>query len=197
LFIVLLVAPAMAQNQLQPGATTAATGPAYDVSVGYTYLQMAIPGAGHVNANGLDVSGRLDLSPRWGATIDSDGVLTTNVFGTPHDGYALTLQTGPVFYAIDRRKMRIFVRALGGVGRVDGAVPISDNKFRYGWVVRPAYALGAGVEHSLSGRFAVRFVGDYLRTSFLDSAATIQPQNSFRFTVSVVVRPRKYQYRGF
>jgi opacity protein-like surface antigen len=182
-----LVAPALAQSRLETGAHPAFTGPDYDVSVGYTYLTMAIPAAGYVNLNGLDVSGRVDLKPRWGAILDSNYVRTPNVLGTKHDGYLLSFYSGPVFYPVDHGNTRAFVHVLAGVGVVDGAVPASDTEY-HGWLSRFSYAVGGGVEHSVSGPFAVRVNGDYLRTAFFDSVGAVQPQNNFRVTTSLVFR---------
>ena len=71
LFVFVLIAPALAQR-LRTEPIPAATGPAYYVSVGHTSLAIAIPAAGRVNLNGLDVSGGVDLTPRWGAMVDSN-----------------------------------------------------------------------------------------------------------------------------
>ena len=139
--VFVLVAPALAQSRLETGAPPAAAGPDYDVSVGYTYLTMAIPGAGYVNLNGLDVSGRVDLKPRWGAILDSNYVRTPNVLGTKHDGYLLSFYGGPVFYPVDHGNTRAFVHVLAGVGVVDGAVPASDTEY-HGWQARFSYAVG-------------------------------------------------------
>jgi len=186
-FVFVLVAPALAQSRLETGAHPAFTGPDYDVSVGYTYLTMAIPAAGYVNLNGLDVSGRVDLKPRWGAILDSNYVRTPNVLGTKHDGYLLSFYSGPVFYPVDHGNTRAFVHVLAGVGVVDGAVPASDTEY-HGWLSRFSYAVGGGVEHSVSGPFAVRVNGDYLRTAFFNSVGAVQPQNNFRVTTSLVFR---------
>ena len=77
-----MVAPALGQSRLQSAPSPAVTGPAYNVSVGYTYLSMPIPGAGRANFNGLDFSGNIGLSPRWGATLDSSYLYTSDVLST-------------------------------------------------------------------------------------------------------------------
>ena len=195
-FAFVMVAPALAQSQLQSAPLPAVAGPAYDVSVGYTYLTMSIPSAGRVNLNGLDFSGSVALSQRWGATLDSSYLRTSNVLSTPHQGYLSSLQTGPVFYPIEHGNTRVFVRALAGVGLVDGAVPINETDYVHGWLVRPSYAVGGGVERSVSGHLAVRLNGDYLRTTFYDSAVAAQAQNNLRVTVSVVFRLKERQHRS-
>ena len=186
-FAIVLVGTALAQNRVTEPAP-AVTGPAYDVSTGYTYLTMEIPGAGRVHLNGLDASGSIALGPHWGATLDSSFLRTSDVLGTSHQSYMLNTQAGPEFYPFEHGNTRILVRALGGVALVDGAVPGSTTKYFHGWLLRPSYAFGAGIEHAISEQFAVRINGDYLRTSFYDSAGVVQAQNNLRLTASVVFR---------
>jgi hypothetical protein len=111
-----MVAPALAQNQMVNAPSPAVSGPAYDVSVGYSRLSMPIPSAGHANFNGLDFAGSIDLSPRWGATLNSNYLYTPAILDTHHQGYVLSLYAGPVFYPIEHRKHpRVRSRA-GGHG---------------------------------------------------------------------------------
>jgi hypothetical protein len=184
----LLVVRALAQDRLQTGPPIAAYGPAYDFSLGYNYLSSNIPSAGRVNLNGLDGSASLAFRQHWGATVDSAYVRTSDVLGTGHTGYVLTLLAGPAFYPVARRNMRMFVRGLVGAGLVDSAVPQSGTRYLRGWVERPAYAAGGGIEHSFVGPFAIRVGGDYLRTAFVDSAGAVRLQNNLRLTTSIVLR---------
>jgi hypothetical protein len=191
-----MVAPALAQNQMVSAPSPAVSGPAYDVSVGYSRLSMPIPSAGRANFNGLDFTGSIDLSPRWGATLDSNYLYTPAILDTRHQGYVLSLYTGPVFYPIEHRNTRVFVRALAGMGLVDGAVPITESQDFHGWLVRPSYAVGGGVEQYVSGQLAVRINGDYLRTSFYDAAGAVEPQNNLRLTLSFVFRLKERPHRS-
>jgi len=193
-FALVMVMPALAQR-LQSGPSPAVAGPAYDVSVGYTYLSMPISSAGRAGLNGLDSSASVALSPRWGATIDSSYLRTSDVLTTPHQGYVLSLQAGPVFSLLERRNTRVFVRGLAGAGLVDGAVPVSNTSYFHGWLLRPAYTAGVGVERSVSGNLAVRVNGDYVRTTFYDGAGAAQAQNNLRMTVSFVFRLKERQRR--
>ena len=195
LFVLALVAVAMGQSRLQTEPPAAATGPAFAVSAGYTYLAMPIPSTGTVNLSGFDLSGHIDLRGRWGAIIDTNYVRSAAVFHTGHDSYILSALAGPVFYPVERGPARMFVHALVGAGLVDSAVPLSGTRYLQGWVARPSEALGGGFERSLSHRFAVRVTGDYLRTTFVDSTAVAHLQNNFRATVSFVYRLRERQQR--
>jgi len=194
--VILLIGTAVAQN-LVTGATPAMKGPAYDVSTGYSYAAMPIHGAGAVSLNGLDVSGSIDWNARLGATLDTSFLRASSVPGTTHQAYMLNTQVGPQFYPFERGKNRIFVRALGGFALIDGATPADATHVYHGYLVRPSFALGAGVERAFAGPFALRINGDYLRTLFYDSTGAALPQNSFRLTASLVFRMRKYPGTGW
>ena len=197
LFGLVMAAPALAQSRLHSDPSPAVAGPAYDLSVGYSHLTWAIPSAGRVNLNGLDFGGSVALGPRWGVMLDSGYLRTTsNVLNTPHQGYALTFHAGPAFSVFDRGNTRVFVRGLAGAALVDGAVPISDTDYFHGWLVRPSYAVGAGVEHSVAAHLAIRVNGDYLRTTFYDSSGAARPQNNFRLTTSFVFRLKERPHRS-
>jgi hypothetical protein len=195
LLVLVMVASAVAQSRLQSGPSPAVAGPAYDVSVGYSYLSMPIGSAGRAGLNGLDSSASIALSPRWGATVDSSYLRTSGVLSTPHQGYVLSLQGGPVFSLIQRRNTRVFVRGLAGGALVDGAVPVSDTSYFHGWLLRPTYTFGGGFERAVSGNLALRVNGDYVRTTFYDTAGTTQAQNNLRLTVSFVFRLKQHPYR--
>jgi hypothetical protein len=162
--IVMLAGPAVAQNLLTTPAPPMA-GPAYEVSTGYTYLATPIPGAGQVHLNGVDASGSVAWNPRWGATLDTNYLRTSNVPGTGHQAYMLNIQCGPEFYLFEHRNSRVFVRALAGAALIDGAAPEGQIGFYHGWLVRPSLAFGGGFEQAVSRQFAVHFHGDYLHTS--------------------------------
>jgi hypothetical protein len=193
-FLFMLVAPALAQNQIADGPSPAVAGPAYDVSVGYTNLTMAIPSAQHLNLSGLDVGGRVDLNSRWVAMVDSTYVRTSNVLGTGHGGYQLSFLSGPMFYPVEHGNTRMFVHGLAGAALVDGAVPINKTDYFHGWLVRFSYAVGAGIEHAVSGPFGVRVQGDYLHSAFFDAAGAVRPQGNLRLTVSLVFRLKERRH---
>lgn len=195
-FGLVMVASAGAQSRLQSTPSPAVAGPAFDVSVGYSHLTMPIPSAGHANLNGLDFSGNIGLSERWGATLDSSYLRTSDVLGTGHQGYLLSSHAGPVFYPVAHGNTRMFVRALAGVGLVDGAVPISETRDFHGWLLHPSYVFGGGVEHFVSGQAGVRVNGDYVRTEFYDSGGVAQPQNNLQLTVSFIFRLRERPQRS-
>lgn len=186
-----LVAPAVSQNQLASGAAPAATAPAFNVSVGYSNLTLM--SGQNVNFSGLDVGGCSDLNRRWGAMLDSMYVRTSDALGTGHGAYQLSFLGGPVFYPLARGNSRFFLHALAGAALVDGAAPINKTDYFYGWVVRPSYAAGGGIERALSGPLAVRVRGDYLRSAFYDARGVVRPQGNLRLTFSLVFRLNERQ----
>jgi hypothetical protein len=190
-----LAMPALAQK-LQSAPAAAVTGPSYNLGIGYSYLSMPIPGAGSAHLNGLDFSGNVGLSSRWGATLDSSYLYTSEVLSTSHQGYVLSLYAGPAFYPVARRNTRMFIHALAGAALVDGAVPVTGNEDFHGWLLRPSYAFGGGVEHPVSPQLGVRVIGDYVRTDFYDSTGAVQPQNNLRLTVSFVFRLKQRPQRS-
>src|SRR5215471_5101453 len=101
LLLLALTAPVLAQSRMQAGVPSAASGPAFDVSLGYTYLTMSTPGAASTNLSGLDANGRVDLNRFWGATVDSSYVRASDAFGSGHGSYIMTFLVGPVFHPFE------------------------------------------------------------------------------------------------
>jgi len=194
-FGLVMVTPALAQK-LQSTPSPAVTGPSYNLGIGYSYLSMPIPGAGSAHLNGLDFNGSVGLSSRWSAALDSNYLYTPEVLSTRHQSYVLSLYTGPVFYPVAHGNTRVFVHALAGAALVDGAVPITEHEDFHGWLFRPSYAFGGGVEHPVSSRVGVRVIGDYVRTDFYNSAGAVQPQNNLRLTVNFVFRLKERSQRS-
>jgi hypothetical protein len=187
LLVLALIAPVMAQSDV-PGA---GSGPAFDFSAGYTYLTMPITSVSSANLNGLDAAASVDFARRWGATADASYVRASNVLGMGHGSYITTFLVGPVFYPFERHDIRVSVRALVGAGMVDSIVPVSSTTDLRGWVTRPSYAAGVGIEHSIVGPFGVRVDGDYLRTAFVNSTDAVEPQNNIRLTISAIFHVRQ------
>lgn len=195
LFVIGLLLSAQAQNRIVEPAP-AVIGPAYEVSTGYTYLNMQMPGGKRVPLNGGDLSGSVALGPRWSATLETSYARTSNVFALPHQASVLNAQAGPEFYPFQHRGTRIFVRGLAGAALVDGAIPGGTTGFYYGWLVRPSFTGGTGFEQSISQEFGVRVTADYLRTSFYDGTDAVRSQNNFQITTSIVVHLRNRHRAG-
>jgi hypothetical protein len=186
--IFLFAAPLMAQSRLA-GAPAGATGASFEASLGLVYFSLAMPSQ-HVRLTGLDGNGLVKFSSRWAVTVDSTYARTGNILGTGHSASVMDFLGGPVFYPAVFRKSEIFVEALGGASRVNSAVPVSGTSYLAGWVTRPSYAIGGGVEQFLFGSVAVRVQGDYQRTTYGYAANAIQGQNNLRLTTSIVYRFR-------
>jgi hypothetical protein len=185
-----LLVPALAQNVFHDRTSPAVAGPDWDVSLGYSYVRMPIPGESRIPLHGITADGRVTFNRYWGGVIETGYVRTPDVLDTGHQGYLFTALGGPVFYPANFGNTKFFVEGLAGMGLVDGAVPKSNGGTFHGWQSQFAWGGGGGVEHTIVGPFAARFHADLLRTSFYDSAGAIHPQNNLRLTVSVVYRLR-------
>lgn len=178
--------PALAQNIPAGVPAEAGSGPAFNFSAGYTYLTMPVTSTNTANLNGLDATTGIDFLHHWGAIADASYVRASNTLGMGHGSYIMTFLVGPVFYPIEGHSFRLSVRGLVGAGLVDSIVPVNTTTVLHGWVARPSYGGGAGIEHSLYGRLGARVDGDYLRTAFVNSSDVVQAQNNLRLTVSLV-----------
>jgi len=188
ILLTLLVSTAVAQNHYQGPTPVTAYTPTFNVSGGYSFLSSQIPSAGRANLYGVEASARADFLPHWGVMLDAGYVRASNVLNTGHPSYTMTFMGGPVFYPIPHGRTRPFLHALAGAGLVDSAVPVNGTTYVHGYVERPAYAFGGGIEHYFLGPFGVRFTGDYLRTAYADANAKVSAQNNLRATGSLVFR---------
>jgi hypothetical protein len=182
----LLVAPLLAQSRFT-GAAAGATGPAFETSLGFAYFSLAMP-TQRVGLTGLDGSGQVKFSSRWAVTVDSTYARTSNILGTGYSASVMDFLAGPVFYPLVFRNSGIFVEGLGGASRVNSAVPVNGTSYLAGWVTRPTFAIGGGVERALFGSVAFRVQGDYQRTTYGYAPNAIQGQNNMRLTTSLVYR---------
>jgi hypothetical protein len=182
----LFVAPLLAQSRFN-GAAAGATGPAFEASLGFTYFSLAMP-TQRVGLMGMDGSGLVKFNSRWAVTVDSTYARTGNILGTGHSASVMDFMAGPVFYPAVFRNSDIFIEGLGGASRVNSAVPVSGSSYLAGWVTRPSFAIGGGVDRALFRPVAIRIQGDYQRTTYGYAANAIQGQNDVRFTTSIVYR---------
>lgn len=185
------VTPALAQNIPQAVPAEAGSGPAFKFSAGWTYLTMPVTSTNSANLTGLDATTGIDFLHHWGAIADASYVRASNTLGLGHGSYVMTFLIGPVFYPIEGHSFRLSLRGLAGAGLVDSIVPVSPTTSLHGWVTRPSYGGGAGIEHSIYGPFGARVDGDYLRTAFVNASDVVQPQNNLRLTVSLVFHVRQ------
>jgi hypothetical protein len=183
------------------GPAPVAEGTPGSFAFGYSYLNMNLGGTPSANLHGLAGSATINVLPRWGAALDSTYVRAGRDPGSGHSSYVLSVLAGPVFIPKRTNNTRFLLRALGGVSLVDSSVQVNQLYYR-GWLARFSWAVGAGIERNLPPiknrfPFAVRFNVDYLRTKFLSSSATVQPQNGLRFSASFVYRfgPRETSAR--
>ena len=185
--VLLSAGPLLAQYELTSGSTPAAKGPEYNIGIGYSHLIMNLAGKPTVNLSGAEATATVYGTPHWGATLDSSYLRAPRDAGSRHGSYVLSVLTGPVFVPAQNANTRLLIRALAGVTLVDTSVPVNQLYYR-GWLSRFSWAVGTGLERNLSGPFAARFNVDYLRTRFMSTTATIQPQNNIRLSGILVFR---------
>ena len=186
--IFFLIAPVLAQRFVTGAPPAAVHGPVFEASAGYTYLVLDTPSRQRVGLSGVDANAFVDFNARWGIMLDSSYARTGNVLGTGHSGNVLSCLIGPVFYPAQLGNTRIFVHTLAGVSLVNSAVPVNGTYYLGGTVTRFSYALGGGVERTVSGPLAIRVGADYLRTTFANTTAAMTFQNNLRFATGIVFR---------
>ena len=186
--MLLFLLTSLLQGQyLRTNPAPAAAGPSCDVSLGYSYLAMNISEAPEANFMGANASGTMYFNSRWGDTMEASYVRAPKDPDSGHRRYVMSFLTGPVLVPLASDSTQLLVRALAGVGLVDGGVPVGQMAYR-GWRARFTWAAGAGVERKLSGPFGIRINGDYLRTRFVSTAGVVSPQSDLRISAGLVFR---------
>jgi hypothetical protein len=185
LALVLLLFPASAFAQLP---LPAGSGRAISASIGYSYLSLPITSSTSIDLNGVGASLTADFRPRFGAKVDLNYVRQANVFSTGHHSDVLSIMLGPLFYPVNNDRWTVYVQALVGVSRENGVIPDGAGGFDTAYTDALSWAIGGGIERSISSSLAIRTEADFMRTSFVDSSAVIRGQNDLRFTGSLVYR---------
>lgn len=188
LCLVLGNAQLFAQSALRGTTSPSGTAPAFEASVGYVFMSTTSAGAPRVNLWGVNGTGVLQFTPRWGATADFMFARAPSIPGTGHSDKVLSGLLGPQFFLVDHRQANVFVHALAGVAVVDSAVLASSTSEVNGYATHFSYALGGGAELTVHGPFAVRFAGDYQRTKFVNARLAVVPQNNLRVSTGIVFR---------
>jgi hypothetical protein len=183
LFLVLFPASAFAQMPFATGS-----GPVISASFGYSYLNLPVPSSTRIDMNGLGASISADFRSRFGAKVDLNFVRQANVFSTGHHSDVLTYMLGPLFFPVNNNRLAAYVQALVGGFRADGVIPNGEGGFNTAYTEGLAWAVGGGIERSISSSLAIRSETDYVRTSFIDSSGAFRGQNDLRITGSLVYR---------
>jgi hypothetical protein len=160
--------------------------PFFNVSAGYSVVNLGTPSAGRPALSGTNVSISAHASERLGAKLDLDYARAANVFGSARHMEVLSYLIGPVFYPWNGGLLNTYAHVLVGAARVAGPFKYTNGGWSAGYVHYPAWALGGGVEYPLSAAFAFRVNIDYLHTHFFNSSGAIRGQNSLRVVDSIV-----------
>jgi opacity protein-like surface antigen len=185
LAFILMLFPAVAFAQ---APFSAGSGPVLTASVGYSYLSVPIPSATRIGLNGLGASITADFPSRFGAKLDLNYARAANVFGTGHHSDVLSYMIGPMFYPVSNKRMAVYVQVLAGGSRADGVIPNGAGGFDITYSEGLAWAIGAGVERSISSTLSIRTETDYMNTSTIDSSGAFRGQSDLRLTGSLVYR---------
>jgi hypothetical protein len=183
LLLALFPASAFAQQPFSAGS-----GPSISASFGYSYLSFPITPSTRIDMNGLGASITADFRSRFGAKLDLNYVRQANIFGTGHHSDVLSGMVGPVFYPVSNDRLAVYVQALAGYCRATGVIPNGAGGFTTAYTDGLCWAVGGGIERSISASLAVRTETDYMRTSFIDSNGMFRGQNDLRITGSLVYR---------
>ena len=167
---------------------SAGSGPVITASVGYSYMSVPIPSATRIGLNGLGASITADFPSRFGAKLDLNYARAANVFGTGHHSDVLSYMIGPMFYPVSNSRVAVYVQVLAGGSRSDGVIPNGAGGFDIVYAEGLAWAIGAGVERSISSTLSVRTETDYMNTSTIDSSGAFRGQSDLRVTGSLVYR---------
>src|SRR5579871_5581526 len=186
-FVALNTTRLVAQSRVTTNSPSG-VGPAFEASAGYLFMTTTSSGVPRVNLSGVDANGVMLFTPRWGAMLDFSFARAPNVPPTGHSYTFLSGLLGPEFFLVDNARTNIFVHGLAGASFIDSAVLATPTDQLSGYTVRFSYAAGGGVEFTLGGPLAVRFTGDYQRTTFVNSALAQKPQDNIRGVVSLVFR---------
>ncbi len=182
LLLALFSTRAFAQEPISTGS-----GPAITASLGYSYLSLPIAST-RIDMNGLGASVTADFRSRFGAKLDLNYVRQSNLFGTGHHGDLLSGMLGPMFYPVSKERLAVYVQALAGDSRATGVIPNGAGGFNPAYTDGFCWAVGGGIERSISSSLAIRTETDYMHTSFIDPSGGFRGQNDLRLNASLVYR---------
>lgn len=185
LVLVLVLFPVSAFAQLP---FSAGYKPVVDASVGYSYVSFPIPSSTRINMNGLDASFTAEFRSRFGVKVDLDYVRAANVLGSGRHSDVFTYMLGPMYYPVSNDLLTLYVHGLVGYSRIDGVVPNGAGGFNVAFTTAPSWAIGGGIERSITSSLAIRSETDCLHTSYTDSTAAFRGQSDLRITSSLVYR---------
>jgi opacity protein-like surface antigen len=185
LVLVLVLFPVSAFAQLP---FSAGYKPVVDASIGYSYVSFPIPSSTRINMNGLDASFIAEFRSRFGIKADLDYVRAANVLDSGRHSDVFTYMLGPMYYPVSNDLLTLYVQGLVGYSRIDGVVPNGAGGFNIAFTTAPSWAIGGGIERSITSSLAIRSETDYLHTSYTDATAAFRGQSDLRITSSLVYR---------
>lgn len=180
--LALLASPAAkSQTPLPAGRSSA-----LDFALGFTNVWMTVPGSGHLNMSGADATITAQVVPRIGIKVDLTYARSQEAYGTGHHNDVLSYLAGPVFYVARQRRSTLFTSVLVGGARLNGINFSQNGSFFSGYVVKPAWSVGAGLQHTITPTVSLRLGVDYFRTRFFDHTSALKGEGSLRTSATVV-----------
>ncbi len=136
--------------------------------------------------NGIDSGFTIDFTRRFGLEGDFGYVRHYNVFTSTHSADLLTYMGGGIFYLHRSKKFNVYARGLFGGSRETGVNYAASGSLLKGYVGRPAYAAGGGVEYKLDQHIAIRMGAEFMHTTFFNTVGEFVGQNDLRGIATVV-----------
>ena len=175
-----------ATRMLAQSPHAAARAPSINASVGYSYLNLAIPPSNRVGLKGAAAAVTVNLFPRLGARADLSFVRASNVVGSGYHSDVLSYLVGPVLYPLRHRRFGAYLEGLVGAARLTGVAYFPGGGFTKGWVNKLSWEFGGGSEYRISESLALRAgVGAQHIASF-HSLGAMRGQYDYRATSSLV-----------
>lgn len=162
----------------------------FEVSAGYSRFLFDQPGGPEIGLNGWNLSTNLNVWRWLGIVADFTGTYNTqsssDAFFNGTKTRMYTYLFGPRLYVMGHRRLTPFVDLLLGKASVYATTPpvpplpsISSRDSKFG------YALGLGVDYTLTHRLALRGEADYLPTKFFGGRSN---QKNARISAGIVFR---------
>ncbi|HEY4357577.1 MAG TPA: hypothetical protein VGN16_17630 [Acidobacteriaceae bacterium] len=143
--VMMLGAFVAGQGQAMPTAVRPIT---TEAGIGFSYAR---PDIGPAYVKGFTAFGNAMVHNRFGLEVDLHFL---NLF-TPDNVGENMFEVGPVVSLIHEDRMNLYVKAVGGIGRVDFKTPTFSNPHTETYGI---YGIGGGIEFRASQRINIRAV---------------------------------------
>jgi len=179
-FFLLSSSRAHAQSPVAAGVA-----PLVRAEVGYTYVNVEIPGLFRVGLNGVEASFIADVNSHLGLKLDGNYARSADVYGSGHHADLLSYLAGPVIYPLRTQRLDLSAQVLLGGARQSGVNTNGQGGTLTGYVSQFAWLAGGGCEIHISRSTTIHVGVDYLHTKFFNPTTSLQGQNNIRSTFGI------------